>query len=355
MEVFLFPVRHPEFGLPFGITWFHLFPAVRTRATQLDAMVEDLDPSTLFPSRPPYAPWVRFVRISIELSILLSQLKTQAMRLATIRMLNRGNPLGAVLCARSLLEHYALGLYLGERVLADWKTIQDTARSNRPLKPALDALERDVARYLSGTKGTEELSRSWRERWERLKPGQYMGIPTPIERAFPGGDLRGFLYGYFSQIVHGAQLTGGDLLEPGAEELVYVVLAKAVAVLASLEQIDSELDVVATAHLAMEKLAAIERVVEAQEGADLPRTVRASVLPGRLKPGRDVWGSGTAEGPYRFRASLDYYEAFNRFCEQEEIRIAQRVAWISGGFLGDRVIMIDGREIFFHKGARLDE
>ncbi len=74
MEVFLFPVRHPEFGLPFGITWFHLFPAVRTRAGQLDGMVEDLDPSTLFPSRPPYAPSVRFVRISIELSILLSQL-----------------------------------------------------------------------------------------------------------------------------------------------------------------------------------------------------------------------------------------------------------------------------------------
>jgi hypothetical protein len=79
--------------------------------------------------------------------------------------------------------------------------------------------------------------------------------------------------------------------------------------------------------------------------------VRGGVLPGRLKPGRDVFGSGAAEDPYQFRASLDYYEAFERFCEQEKIRVAQRVPWISGGFLGDRVIMIDGREIFFQKGA----
>ena len=121
--------------------------------------------------------------------------------------------------------------------------------------------------------------------------------------------------------------------------------------LASLEQIDSGLDVLAPAHHAMEKLAAIERVVEAQEGADLPRSVRSSVLPGRLKSGRDVWGSGIAEDPYRFRASLDYYEAFDRFCEQEKLGIAQRVAWISGGILGDRVIMRSGREIFFLKGA----
>ena len=150
------------------------------------------------------------------------------------------------------------------------------------------------------------MSRSWRERWERLEPDLSISIETPIRHAFPGDDFRAFLWAYFSRIVHGAQLTGSDLLEPGAEELVYVVLAKAVAVLVSLEDIDSDLEMVALPHVVMEKLAAIERVVEAEEESDLSRALRAGIVPGQLKPRRDVSGSGTVEYPYRFRASLDY-------------------------------------------------
>ncbi len=218
-EVFRFPVHHPEFGLPVGIAWLHLLPAVRTRSAQLDAVVEQLDPSALFPSSPPYASWIRFVRLSIELSILLSQLKTEAMRTAAVRMLNRRNPLGAVLCARSLLEHYAVGLYLAEQVLDHWKSIEEAVRSNHPMKPRLDALEHDVARYLSGTKATAELSRRWRERWERLAPGQYMAIETPIQRAFSDEDPRRFLYGFFSRRCPARRRTSGGLLTHHATSL----------------------------------------------------------------------------------------------------------------------------------------
>jgi len=123
-DVVRFPLEHPEFGLPASLSAWLVFPAVRDYADQLDKMVAELDRSALFPQRPPYEHWLTFLRNAIEMSIVLTQIKTDSMMLATLRMLNGSNPLGAAVCARSLLEHYAVGLYVSLQLNRRWDGIE---------------------------------------------------------------------------------------------------------------------------------------------------------------------------------------------------------------------------------------
>lgn len=67
----------------------------------------------------------------------------------------------------------------------------------------------------------------------------------------------------------------------------------------------------------------------------------------KLKPGRDIFGSGTHADPFRFRRGLVYHDAFYHYLKQEGIEIRDRRSeQFSSGF-GDRVAAKDGRLLYF--------
>ena len=107
------------------------------------------------------------------------------------------------LCARSLLEHYAVARELGKRFKAGVESIEQTARSGRDVIPQFDRLEHDIGRFLVGTKATSELETKWKERWNHLGITSHLNLARDVERAFPQGDVRRFLYAYFSRCAHG--------------------------------------------------------------------------------------------------------------------------------------------------------
>jgi hypothetical protein len=78
------------------------------------------------------------------------------------------------------------------------------------------------------------------------------------------------------------------------------------------------------------------------------RIKRMRLLKGqKLKPGRDIFGSGTRDDPYRFRDGLLYHDAFYHYLAQEGVQVrARMVDRVSGGF-GDRVDAEDGRVLYF--------
>jgi hypothetical protein len=283
------------------------------------------------------------------MSVLLTDLKVEAMSLATVRMLNRRNPLGMALCARSLLEHYAVGRYLAEQVERCWTNIE-AAQSE--LGSRLDDLERSVAGFLAGTKGTAELTTKWRERWERHGAADALGMTRVIDNAFPGEkNWLNFLWNYFSRVIKGTQLTGGDLLEPGCDELVHVLLAKGVMVLAHLQDIETTLDVQAPVHRVLLECQRIREALESDPDIDFEEEVRRGALPLRLELGRDVFGTGTERDPYRFRPPLNYHRAFYRFCQEQGIVGRRQMwSWQQEGLLGDLVVSSDGREVYFSAG-----
>lgn len=67
----------------------------------------------------------------------------------------------------------------------------------------------------------------------------------------------------------------------------------------------------------------------------------------KLKPGRDIFGSGTQADSFRFRSGLLYHDAFYHYLEQEGIEIRnRRLDQFSSGF-GDRVEAKGGRVLYF--------
>lgn len=68
----------------------------------------------------------------------------------------------------------------------------------------------------------------------------------------------------------------------------------------------------------------------------------------KLKLGRDIFGSGTRDDPYRFRDGLLYHDAFYHYLAQEGVQVRTRGLdrVVSGGGV-DRVDTEDGRVLYF--------
>jgi hypothetical protein len=68
----------------------------------------------------------------------------------------------------------------------------------------------------------------------------------------------------------------------------------------------------------------------------------------RLEDGRDVFGSGTLEDPFRFRPELNYYVCFYMFLREKGHEAAVRTPLvIRGRGLLDKVQTTDGNLVFF--------
>jgi hypothetical protein len=67
----------------------------------------------------------------------------------------------------------------------------------------------------------------------------------------------------------------------------------------------------------------------------------------KLKPGRDIFGAGTAGNPFRFRDGLLYHDAYGHYLAQEGVTVkSRRLEEVGSGF-GDRVETDDGRVLYF--------
>lgn len=332
-------------------TWV-LLGNLRGLARELEFDAKRLPTDVLFPQQPPFDQWIGFAGRAIQLSILTTEHKIDLMRFAAMRMINQENALGAILCARSMLEHYSVAKKLSDRFSSGVKSLEETARSGRDVVPQFELLEQAVGRFLIGTKATSELDTKWKERWNRLGIEGHLNIAQAVESTF-AGDWRDLLYNYFSLCAHGNQLTGGDLLRPGSEFIVAVHLAKAVMVLAASEALEWTLDYfspVVPAKLRMERPGG---AAKAESLDELSRALRKGTTFGQpLKPGRDVFGQGTEADPYRFRKDLQYHETFYQFCHERGIDISRwkRQAWLSDGRFGDCLTSPDGQQLYF-RGA----
>jgi hypothetical protein len=327
-----------------------LLASLRDLARTLESGAEQLPTDVLFPRQPPFDPWMYFARDAIQLAILATQHKMDLMRFAALRMVNQSNALGALLCVRSLLEHYAVARELAERFKKGVESIEEAARSGRDVVPQFERLEQDIGRFLIGTKATSEFETRWKERWNQLGIQGHVNVAQAVERTFPQGDWRGLLYAYFPRCAHGEQLTGADVMRTGSELIISVNLAKVVMVLADSEAIEWTLDYFSPVAAAMLRLTRPAGSADAASFDELRRALRKGTTFGQpLKPGRDVHGQGTEGNPYRFREDLEYYETFYQFCRERGIDLDRwkRQVWLADGKRGDCLTSPDGDKLYF--------
>jgi hypothetical protein len=190
-------------GLPPSFAEALLMGRLRRDMVELEALCRTLTAGASFPDTPPYDRWIEFMENCAGLAVNVSSMKMSALALAAIRMLNQRNPLGAALCARSLLEHYACGSYVAQRVAQAMKEAETAARSNGDPKPALSRLEGAIAVFLSGTRSTDEVTTYWTLRFRQNRTTGYLDLGKIVDEVLSDQPLMAHLYAVFCRAVHG--------------------------------------------------------------------------------------------------------------------------------------------------------
>ncbi|QCQ22144.1 hypothetical protein [Desulfoglaeba alkanexedens] len=281
----------------------------------------------------------------LNFAINVTEHKLDLLARQAARLINAENVLGATLAVRSMLEHHAVAIELGDKLRALWERAEKGAPNAPQVAEAFAEAEKQIARVLAGSSQPSEVSSSWRSLWQETirRPYNVLGPVKALDAAQPG-----FLktYGLLSHIVHGTVCTGGDLLgtRSGGSKAGHPMLAQLILNLARLCDTDAILDRQAVSMTVAHRLDVLRR-----DPSGLGERIKAmNLLEGqKLKPGRDIFGSGTANDPYRFRDGLLYHDAYYHYLAQEGIQVRnRRLEQLSGGF-GDRVEAEDGRVLYF--------
>lgn len=281
----------------------------------------------------------------LTFAINVTEYKLDSLARQAARFINAENVLGAALAIRSMLEHHAIAIELGDKLQMLWERAERGAPNTERVSDAFAQAEKQIARVLASSSQPSEVSSSWRALWQESvrRPYNVLGPVKALDVAQPG-----FLktYGLLSHIIHGTVATGGDLLGAGGEgwRSGHRPLAALMThFLANVCKIDAFLDRQAASMIIGRRLDVVRRENEPAQKIKQMRVLKDQ----KLKPGRDVFGSGTRDDPYRFRKGLLYHEAFYHYLKQEGIEMRdRRLEKFATGF-GDRVEVDDGRVLHF--------
>jgi len=348
-------VRIAESNLGMGLppTFENVFRLayLRKSSEELESKCRNLAGGKLFPTNPPYQEWIEFMKRCASLALGISTMKINALRCSVIRMLNNDSPLGAALCARSMLEHYACTKYLGQSIEHAMKLAETVAKSGSYPQAELGQLEADIAVFLSGTKHTDEVSTFWKSRLEQAQMRKCRAIGDVIDEVLAPDTLLGRTYAVLCRAVHGEWCSGADLHPDAHMACSDRLCTDAFGVLVEFERAEG-LDVALSLQRTMWRLSRPDGPSEASSAEELTEQLAQGSLDGLgLRQGRDYWGSGTEQDPIRFRPELHYQDAFHDFLKQKGISLREQHVVKRENGLGDYVLAQDGREFYFDPGS----
>jgi hypothetical protein len=233
-----------------------------------------------------------------RLSVLVSALsfaingtehKLNSLARQAARLISRENVLGATLAVRSMIEHHAVAIELGEKLRALWERAEKLSPDAPKTNDAFAEAEKQIARVLARSSEPSGASSTWRTLWRETarKPYNVLGPVKALDAIQPG-----FLtiYGFLSHIIHGTVATGGDLLGTGAEGWRAghrPLAAQLTHYLAQLCRCHAMLDRQAGSMTIAHRLDVVRR-----DPSQLGERIKAMrLLQGqKLKPGRDIFG-----------------------------------------------------------------
>ncbi len=270
--------------------------------------------------------WLDFTMGAISVAVLTTLHKMHLLTAALIRQLNARNPIGALLAMRSLVEHRAVALWLGQRLGRAWEEATgQTAPGNFPWR-SLQRLETDLARFLAGTRGTEEEHTSWKAQWATAGVDRVVPLGGAVREGLAQEQTLQYLWDYGSKVLHGFRARGVELCPPTEALYVTASLARALCAADLVYAEHAELDIMAPFGRLLTALKAVRGVLS-ESGTEMTPLLHVA---GRahgaepLQAGRDYRGQGTESDPYVFATGLSYYEAFTKLCGQLGFDTQQR-------------------------------
>lgn len=280
--------------------------------------------------------WLRFCVKGIKMLLTTTEYKMDAMRWALIRQLNDRNPIGSILAMRSLIEHYAVAVYVGERLDKSWRKVAKKGSRGSLDREELMKLEEHIARFLAGTKGTNEDARWWKKEWQSIGLDKAMSLRSATEHGL-SQDILGYLYNFGSDVIHGRKARGVELCPPTADTYIKANLSRGVVALDLLASSDYVKSLLANSVRVLKRMETLQQALV--EASDDPSSIiqRAfSCVTGDLRHGIHYSGSGTLqEDPFVFSPGVEYYDAFYKLCTQLGLEREKRrlIRGVGGRFL----------------------
>ncbi len=348
-EILDYPKLHPEFGMPqYRADWTRL-GSIRKIADDIDSLTSGIEWNKFVFD---YNTWILFIKKNIEFSLLVSTFKTNSLFISALDMLNQRNPLGLILCVRSIIENHTISIFMGKRFKKAYTIIENSSRSSQGIENQLDEIEKELARFLAGTMNTSEKANQCRSRWEKSGKSKPINITTPIKEYFAErmDSNKANIYDVYSKVIHGFLLKGGDLLLQGGSPIIENELEKAVLFLRKFYGYDAISEIYQDFTLVALKFQNLIEKKENIQGVDsLENEINKQSISGRkIKHGRDIFGNGTKGNPFQFKTDINYYEALNAYCKQENMNSNIIITHIyKDGIKGDIVKDKNNNDIYF--------
>jgi hypothetical protein len=187
------------------------------------------------------------------------------------------------------------------------------------------ALDKALADFLSGTKGTAEESLPWAVRESGGRRTGNLNVETAVEQAFAKDDWFHKIYAISSAAMHGRSQRSLELLERGNSQTPSAPLL-GVIVLERLASLDERLGVIAPA---IDLVAAFDHVAALGGSSGMQKEIQLKQAFGvadgsKLKEDRDYTGVGTRHVPFRFRRHLQFRLASKALLNQLGVINAKR-------------------------------
>ena len=274
------------------------------------------------PSKSEQERWLRFQCLALALALCLEEVKSAALKTQLIRQTVSRNPLGILLCLRSLIEHRAVAEWPVRYLKFEWAEIGKRVKPGKDLPSHAETLERALARFLAGTKNSVEASLPWTNREINGRWTLHLSLPDAVDRAFKKDDLRRVIYDIASATLHGRSYRGLDLLKKKGEGASLARLS--IRVLEGLCDPSAKMDLIAPAiTLGMKFEHAASLGGAATLGSD--REVKGAFShiedKEKLRPERDYKGDGSKENPFSFQRHLQFDVASYKLLKQRGIEI----------------------------------
>jgi hypothetical protein len=262
-------------------------------------------------------PWLRFNASSLQLAILIDQVKAAAFKTQLVRQVAQGNSVGALLCVRSLIEHRALAVWVPQKLGISLDALAGDLRAATPLPEIAADVEQPLANFLAAqAKGSKEEHRSWVTVEHGGVRTAWLNLSKIVETAFPVDDRFRTLYALASAAMHGRYGRGRDLMLNSAEVATQARLV-GLLVLERLCNRDEEMDHFSAAlaqSMRLEHAAAFGGTSAAT--TDVMAQQAFGLVGGTLLHGIDYSGEGTAESPFCISTHLQFHKTSYALLEQ---------------------------------------
>lgn len=276
------------------------------------------------PERSKQARWLHFVSLALQLAIALDDLKAAAFKAQLVRQIVSGNPLGILLCVRSLIEYKAVANWLVNRLALQWAEISRRVKPDADLPTQAAQIEQAIAKFLTGTQGSKENELPWTTREVHGRRAIHLSLLDVVDKAFGSNDRFKKIYDIASAAIHGRSYRGLDLLAQNNDGLLNLI-SLAVLVLERLCDPNERKDLIAQAFVLNTNIEhAAVRGGTAAAASEVQVKGAFGHFEGKLKSGRDYTGEGSRELPFRLRSHLQFHQASQILLQQMNVEWTHR-------------------------------